>query len=41
LTKYLQALKSSPKDEKIKLKIADTYFELKKWQKAYDFYKDL
>lgn len=41
LTKYLQALKASPKDEKIKLKIADTYFELKKWQKAYEFYKDL
>lgn len=41
LTKYLQALKSSPNDEKIKLKIADTYFELKKWQKAWEFYKDL
>lgn len=41
LTKYLQALKSSPNDEKIKLKIADTYFELKKWSKARDFYKNL
>lgn len=41
LTKYLQALKSSPNDEKIKLKIADTYFELKKWAKAWEFFKGL
>ncbi|MDD5213461.1 MAG: tetratricopeptide repeat protein [Candidatus Gracilibacteria bacterium] len=41
LTKYLQALKSSPNDEKVKLKIADTYFELKKWSKAWEFYKNL
>jgi hypothetical protein len=41
LTKYLQALKSSPNDEKIKIKIADTYFELKKWSKSWDFYKNL
>lgn len=41
LTKYLQALKSSPHDEDVKLKIADTYFELKKWEKAYSYYKDI
>lgn len=41
LTKYLQALKSTPNDESIKLKIADTYFELKRWEKAFSYYKDL
>ena len=38
LSKYIQALRKNPKDEEIIHKIADTYFELKKFDKAFNYY---
>jgi len=41
LKNYLEVLKWSPKDEKIILKIGDTYFEMKKFDKAFFYYSKI
>lgn len=41
LTKYLQILKEIPNDEEIINKIANVYFELKQYDKAYNYYSQI
>ena len=41
LNKYLDVLKESPEDDKVKEKIAETYFNMKDFSSSYSYYKKM